>query len=351
MERILENVYYNLKEPGSYGGVNQLAKNTGLNVDKTRDWLTTQDTYTLHKPVRYKFKRRRTYSKHVNDLVQMDLVDLQSLARDNDSHRFILTAIDVFSRKAYAEPLKAKSAQYMVPAITRILDQIFPRVNLVQTDRGLEFLNKDVQQLFRDRNIKHYWSFNDEIKASVVERWNRTLKSKMHKYFTHNNTHRWIDVLQSLVENYNNTCHRTIKMAPNQVSDENASLVRDRLYPSIDYKPKWKYQIGQKCRISKFKHVFHKGYRQGWSNEIFVIRQRFATDPVTYGLEDLLKEELAGKFYEEEIQPVTKEEDGVYKVEKILKSRRNKQGEIEYLVRWQGYSSKFDSWVSSLQDA
>jgi len=158
-------------------------------------------------------------------------------------------------------------------------------------------------------------------------------------------------VLQSLVENYNNTYHRTIKMAPNQVSDENADLVRDRLYPAIDYKPKWKYQIGQKCRISKFKHVFHKGYRQGWSNEIFVIRQRFATDPVTYGLEDLLKEELAGRFYEEEIQPVTKEEDGVYKVEKILKSRRNKQGEIEYLVRWQGYSSKFDSWVSSLQDA
>ena len=351
MVRILENVYYNLKIPGCYGSVKQLAKNTGLNAEKTRDWLTTQDCYTLHIPIRNKFKRRRTYAKHVNDVMQMDLIDVQSLARDNNSYRFILTAIDVFSRKAYAEPLKGKSARYMVPAITRILDQLFPRVGFVQSDRGQEFLNCEVQKLFRERKIKHYWSFNDEIKASVVERWNRTLKSKMFKYFTHNNTHRWVDVLGALVENYNNTIHRIIKMAPNQVSDANAHIVRANLYPITDYKPKWKFQIGQKCRISKFKHVFHKGFRQGWTNEIFVIRQRFATDPVTYGLEDLLKEELTGRFYEEELQPITKNDDGLYKIEKILKTRRNKRGEIEYFVRWLGYSSKFDSWVSTLQDA
>ena len=82
-----------------------------------------------------------------------------------------------------------------------------------------------------------------------------------------------------------------------------------------------------------------------------MITQRFPTDPVTYGLEDLMKEKIDGKFYEHEIQPVTKDDSEVYKIEKILKTRRNKQGKIEYLVRWQGYSSKFDSWVSSLHDA
>lgn len=189
---------------------------------------------------------------------------------------------------------------------------------------------------------------NDEIKASVIERWIRTLKSKIYKYFTHKTTYRWIDVLQSLIDNYNNSYHRSIKMTPNQVCDENADIVREQLYPQSNHTPKWKYNVGQKCRISKGKHVFHKGYREGWSEEIFVIRRRFTSEPVTYELEDLMGEEITGRFYEDEIQPVTKEDDGVYKVERVLKTRRNKNGKIEYLVKWVGYDDKFNSWVDNV---
>lgn len=348
MDRILEKAYYNLEDPSCYGSVNRLSKNTGSTIGKTRDWLKSQDTYTLHRPVRRKFDRRRVYSKHINDFIQMDLADMQNVSRYNDGNRFIIVVIDVFSKKGYGLPLKGKSAKFVAPAVASILDNLFPSPNYCQTDRGTEWLNREVQSIFRERNIKHYWTMNDEIKAAVVERWIRTLKNKIYKYFTHKNTYRWIDVLQPLIDNYNNTYHRSIKMTPNQVCDDNADIVRARLYPSSDYRPKWKFEIGQKCRISKGKHVFHKGYREGWSEEIFVIRRKFSSNPVTYGLEDLMGEEITGRFYEDELQAVTKDDTGVYKVERVLKTRRNKKGEVEHLVKWIGYDEKFNSWVDNL---
>ena len=348
MDRVLKNVYYEPDRPGSFSGINPLSKYADVDRRKTVDWLQSQDTYTLHKPIRHKFKRRRTYSKGINDLIQMDLVDMQKMSRSNDGKRFILNAIDVFSRQGYAEPLMGKSAKYVAPAVAKILDSLFPPANYIQTDRGVEFLNEEVQRVFRDRNIKHYWSKNDEIKCGLVERFNRTLKAKMYKYFTHKNTERWVDVLPALLESYNKTFHRSIKMTPHEVCRENADIVRARLYPKTDYKPKWKYEVGQKCRISKAKRVFRKGFLPGWSDEIFVIKQRYSTDPVTYGLVDLMGEEIEGKFYEQEVQPITKDDDSTYIIDRVLKTRKI-NGKTEYLIRWRGYGEKFDSWVDNIQ--
>ena len=156
MERILDDAYYNLDRPSSsYGSVSQVAKQSNTSVAKARDWLKSQDAYTLHKPAIHKFKRRYVYSKSINDFIQIDLADVQSLSRHNDGNRFILVAIDVFSRRGYALPLKGKSVQFVVPALTSILDQMFPRPNFCQSDRGTEWLNQSVQQLFRDRKITH----------------------------------------------------------------------------------------------------------------------------------------------------------------------------------------------------
>jgi hypothetical protein len=348
MERVLESTYYGLEDPASYGSIDRLAKRTGTSKKKTREWLKGQDTYTLHRPVKRKFDRRRVYAKHVNDIVQLDLADMQSLAKYNDGYRFILLLIDVFGKKGYGRAIKSKSSKSVVPALNSVLDQLYPPANFCQSDRGVEWLNRDVQAVFRERNIKHYWTMNDEIKAAVVERWIRTLKSKIYKYFTHKNTYRWIDVLQTLIENYNNTYHRSIKMTPNQASETNTDVVRANLYPARETDPVWKYRVGEKCRISKGKHVFHKGYREGWSEEIFVIHRRFSSDPVTYGLKDLMGEEITGRFYEDEIQPVTKEDGEEYIIERVLKTRRNKSGKIEYLVKWRGYDNKFNSWVDEI---
>ena len=339
----MNEIYYDPANPASYGGVRRLAKIAKHGVKSTSKWLKTQDAYTLHKPIRKKFLRRRTFSKGIGDLFQADLVDLQSLARFNDSHRYILTCIDVFSRKAYAVPLTDKRGTTLVTALEKIFSDTVP--NFLQTDRGMEFLNHEVQHLLKKYNIKHYWSFNDDIKAGLVERFNRSLKTRMFRYFTAHHTNRWIDVLQDLVDSYNKSFHRTIGIAPNDVTPENSAQIAERIYPP-KVTPIWKFQIGDHVRITRYKHVFVKGYIQNWSTELFVVKIRYPTNPVTYGLCDLTGEEIKGKFYEQELQTVIKTDDE-YIVEKVLKTRK-RNGKIEHLVKWQGYADKFNSWATDI---
>jgi len=198
--------YYDATNPGSFGGIRPLIRYGP--PGNARDWLASQDAYTMHKPVRKKFTRRKTFAKGINDVFQADLADMQSLARYNDGYRYILTCIDVFSKRAFAIPLKDKRGSSLVEAFEKIFNRVTPVV--LQTDRGTEFLNVQVQDLFKSHDIHHYWSLNDDIKAACVERFNRTLKTRMYRYFTAENTNRWIDVLQSLVDSYNKSYPRTI---------------------------------------------------------------------------------------------------------------------------------------------
>jgi hypothetical protein len=340
----MEAEYYDPAAAGSYGGVRTLATKYGRR--KVQQWLSSQDAYTLHKPIRRIFPRRKTYSKGIHDLYQIDLVDMQHLARYNDGYRYILTCIDVFTKKAFALPLKDKRGSTVVEALCKIFDNTSLPVQLVQSDYGTEFYNHEVQKFFKDRNIKHYSSLNYDIKAAVVERFNRTLKTKMFRYFTHRNTYRWIDVLDKLLESYNNTYHSAIRMTPNQVNFDNDDIVRDRLYP-VKPKPKWKFNVGDNVRISRARQVFRKGYLPQWSEEIFTIVTKKPTNPVTYGLKDYDGESIKGSFYEQELQKVEKADD-VYVVEKVLNTRRTGDGKREYFVKWRGYPDKFNSWTSDV---
>jgi transposase InsO family protein len=334
--------YYNVDNPVSYGGVRPLARQFGTKI--ASDWLKTQDTYTLHKPARKRFPRRQTFSKGINDLYQADLVDMQSLARYNDSYRYILTCIDVFSKKAIALPLKDKRG----PTLADAFEELFSKsvCTMLQTDRGLEFLNSHVLAVLKKYNVHHYWSLNDSIKAAVIERFNRTLKARMHRYFSAKHTNRWVDVLQGLIKSYNNSYHRTIGMMPNEVTSENEQQIAERMYPPKQV-PIWKFQLGDTVRITVYKNIFSKGYKQTWTDELFTICQRHVSTPATYGLKDLGGEEIKGRFYEQELQKVIKSDTDEYIVEKVLKSRK-RNGQIEHFVKWRGYGDKFNSWTTSL---
>jgi transposase InsO family protein len=339
----MEARYYDVSRAGSYGGVRPLARYSNSSIKPTKTWLSSQDAYTLHKPVRKIFPRRKTFAKGIGDLYQADLVDMQNLSRYNDGYRYILTCIDVFSKRAFAIPLKDKRGASVTKAFETIFAETTP--TMLQTDRGTEFLNVEVQKLFRDRKINHYWSLNDDIKSAVVERFNRTLKTRMFRYFTHRNSNKWVDVLSDLIKAYNSSYHRTIGMAPDDVTSTNENEIAKRMYPD---KPKlvWKYNVGDRVRISKYKNIFEKGYLKNWSDEMYVIFDRYPTFPVTYGLRDLGDEEIKGKFYEQEIQLVSKTDD-VYIVEKVLKTRK-RNGIVESLIQWRGYPSKFNSWSSDV---
>ena len=109
-------------------------------------------------------------------ILQADLADLSALARQNDGNRYLLTCIDVFSKRAWAIPLKTKSGDCVKLAFEKIFEDEIP--NMIQTDKGTEFLKSTVQAMFKNYGIKHYTSENEEIKAAVVERLNRTLKTR-----------------------------------------------------------------------------------------------------------------------------------------------------------------------------
>jgi len=197
-------------------------------VSEVRKFFAGRDAYTMHKPRKIRFLRRRTFSKGIEDLYQIDLADVSNLSSFNDGMRYLLTCIDVFSKRAWAIPIKTKSARSVAEAFEKILNE--GPCNMVQSDKGTKFLNSTFQSMLRRHGIHFYTGDNKDLKASVVERFNRTLKTKMYRYFTHANTQRYVDVLDDLVHSYSNTYHQSIGMAPVEVGPHNENDDRARLY-------------------------------------------------------------------------------------------------------------------------
>ena len=154
-------------------------------------------------------------------------------------------------------------------------------------DKGKEFYNKNVKD-----SIELYSTTNEE-KSSMVERWVRTMKEKMWKYFSANSTNVYINALQDLVREYNNTRYSSIKMTPTKASKKENKLRVWRNHLEIkDIKPK--FSVGDRVRISKKKKTFEKGYTTRWTEEIFAIVEVKRTSPVTYNIADLNGKEKNG---------------------------------------------------------
>ena len=351
----LKRLFYDVKNPASFTGIDALyrevnrGKKTGCTITRKQisEWLKSQDAYTLHKPIPRKIKRNRVVVSGIDALWQADLADLSSLSESNKGYKWLLVVIDVFSKYIWCEALKNKSAAEVVRAFNEILSKgRIPKK--VQTDQGTEFLNAKLKKLFRKHNIVSYYTFQD-VKASVVERAIRTLKTRLWKYFTWKGNYRYIDVLPSLVNSYNHSKHRSIGRAPAEVSKDNEWFVWRKLYadiktPSETKPPRFEYEIGQKVRLSKVKKIFDKGFERNWSREIFVVCERLPRTPPVYRLKDLAGDIIEGVFYGAELQAVMKEDSDEYRVEKIVKKRKV-NGKTEYLVKWEGYPPSFNSWV------
>ena len=302
-----------------------------------------QDTYTLHKPIQRNFKRNRVIVGGIDQQWQIDLADMQSLRKFNDGYRYLLVCIDVFSKYAWMIPLKNKSGPSLVEAFKVILSS-GRKPEKIMTDQGTEFLNRHFRALMKEEDIELYNTYN-ETKASIVERLIRTLKTKMWRYFTAKKTLRYVDMLQDLLYSYNHSVHRSIKTEPVSVTLENEKKVWHTLYSdhTEEKTPKYKFKIGDQVRISKIKRKFEKGYLPNFSQEIFSISKQIPRDPPVYKIKVYDGEELRGTFYGKELQKVIKQ-DNVYEIEKILK-KRGRGKNVQYLVKWAGYPSTYNSWV------
>ena len=154
------------------------------------DYLRGQQAYTLHKPAWRKYKRNKTYVAGIDAQWQADLADMQGLASQNDGMRYIQTVIDVFSKYACSEPVRSKDAGSVADALKQVLHQARPRKpKRLQTDKGKQFFNSTFAALMRRHGISHFASESDQ-KAAVVERFIRTIKTRIYTFLSDRGTGR-----------------------------------------------------------------------------------------------------------------------------------------------------------------
>lgn len=294
----------------------------------------------IHKGARKNFIRRSYQMRGIDDTFQADLIEMIPHYKSNHNYKYILTVIDVFSKFAWTVPLKNKTGKEVTDAMKSIFlkDKRIPK-NL-HTDQGKEFFNKFFQQLMNEYGINHYFTYS-KMKASIVERFNRTLLTKLWKIFSLQGSFKWLKTLKSVTNTYNDTVHRTIKMKPSEVNITNSNrILRDSYRKNntlnTQYRPKFK--MNDYVRISKFKSIFEKGYTPSWSTEIFQIYEVQLNNPITYLLKDLTGIKISGSFYEQELMAT--KYPTIYLIEKILRKKGNK-----YYVKWLGFDSSENSWI------
>ena len=167
----------------------------------------------LHKPIIKKFDKRKVYSQFKDNIWGVDLADMQSLSRKNKGIKYLLCDIDLYSRYAFVIPLKDKEGISIVNAFNKIIKQSNRKPNKIWVDQGGELYNNVFEKWLSDNDINMYSTYN-EGKSVVAERFIRTLKNKLYKHMTATGTNVYYDVLDYVVNKYNNTKHSTIKMKP-----------------------------------------------------------------------------------------------------------------------------------------
>ena len=278
----------------------------------------------------------------IDEQWEADIVEMQEFKRANRGHRYILTIIDSFSKYAFAVALKDKTGSTIEKALRGIFMERHPQN--FRTDKGKEFLNRSVKTLMEKLQINFFTSNDSNIKCAIIERFNRTLKGRMFKYFTANGTRKYIDVLSDLLTSYNNSYHRSIGMTPSQVTYFNSSKVYQNLYRGKKTVSRnARIGIGSAVRVKYDKKPFDKAFYPNWEDQVQkVIAVKGGMRKPTYELEQDDGAKSKRRFYAEEIQEVA---PSSYRIEKILR-RRTRNGIKQFFVKWLGYSDVYNSWVN-----
>ena len=320
IERAIEKIYFDPSHPQGFGDPYLLYKAVkkevpGVRVKDVRRWLAKQPVYTLHREVVLKFPKRKVIVRGPFIQYQADLLDTQGIAAENDRCRYILTVIDCFSRKAAAIPILQKKAPIVAEALQTAFKYMGGAPLKLQTDEGTEFKNKYVHEMLQKLGCVRF-STHQDVKASIVERFNRYLRTRMQKALTYFQSLRFVDFLPKLMEAYNNRVHSAIGVSPNEVTHKNAHEIFEYQYRSyLSQKAKRKkFKFGDTVRITTFRPRFYKkNMQKNFTTHLFTITDVLDTNPNTYRLVDKGdSESIEGSFYENELQKV------LHKDEKLI---------------------------------
>ena len=191
----------------------------------------------LHKQRKINFTRRKVISNHIDHIWGIDLITMIKYSKQNKNYKYILTVINFFSKYLQCYTLKSKKSEEIINSFKDIFKKSKRIPKFIQSDEGTEFTNNQTQTFFKNNSIKCYHTFNRDIKCSICERYNRIILNKTYKNSTLNNNTIWINDLDKLTNEYNNSYHRSINMKPINASlKSNENIIRNNLYNFNSYK-------------------------------------------------------------------------------------------------------------------
>ena len=372
----LQGIYEDLQHVASYSGVDKLynyVKKNGNRHDITRkdvdDFLKIQPGYTYHGTVPRSFVRRPIKVSRPGSILGTDICDMtSSIASHNKGYRYILVLIDCFSRKVNLTPLKNKTCANFAIALEKYLENSPHQYSHVFSDEGGEFLGSKAKKVYEKFHITRYSVHSRKFKCSIAERFIRTLKQYLYRYFTQNNTFNYINVLHKFEIKYNSTPHMGLGLQTpdrihnltdlNEIKEQEIIQLRQKFknYGSISRNELKKsssssqvFEVGTHVRLllTDAERVFGKSYEKIFTDEIFMIRKVDRELPVSYWVSDLKNRPIKGVVYHRKMKQV--ELPDTYYVEKIVKTTVDPvTGKNKYLVRWTGFSEDFDSYVDEI---
>lgn len=340
---ILADLYYN-PATGFQGITNLLREarkvKSSITRKQVKDFLEAQETYQITKRPPKKKREKLPITAGLGTF-QADLAFLPDYKKSNNGYSVLLTIVSVNTRKAYALPLKSKSGKQLKEAFTKLYPELYDEtkegdkipLSILHTDDGTEFKNREMKAFYKDNFIQHRISKTEQHNhLGIIERFNRTLKALMFKYFKAKNTTKWVSVLPQFIRNYNNTYHSILKTSPNEVEAE--EFFRDQFLKTLDIlneeKTEPELKVGDRVRILLPRQQFQKE-GQTYSTEIYTISK--------VNRASVLLEDYQGRISKNKVQRITtrssktpKRNDAVNKAKKkSLATRRLQREEIDTL--------------------
>ena len=311
--KLLNALYNDLNKPHSLSSPYKLwqqAKRFGVTLDETTHFLRTKDSYTRHvlKPI--KFPRRKVLIHRPKYTACIDLMDMSALSRHNNGYKFIFVFMDGMSRFLICHLQKTKSARETTESLKKCLETPeFDSISKVWSDRGSEFYNTTFINFLKKHGIQLYSTQNFDIKVSLIERVIRTIRSKINRYLTENDTLKYYDVLGDIVKSYNRTYHRTIMDSPERVHNYNkhqTARLFEQLHSFKTCTPRQRARIipGDVVRIASYSRLdrFYKKSKPVATKELFRVKRVDCTIfPPLYIIEDLKGNIIEGRFYSQEL--------------------------------------------------
>jgi hypothetical protein len=268
------------------------------------------------------------------NILTTDLVEMKPVI---DGFKFILVVLELYSRKAWAFPLKNKKTSTVVDKFKELFKELPQTPKFLWSDLGKEFTGKPMKDFLANHGVKQYSTFS-ESKSSVVERFNRTLKLWMD-----NDDMNWLNALPILINEYNNKHHSGINAIPNEVFDREAIPQGKTLIATKDFKDKPKFKVGDTVRLSRVKSPFEKQINN-WTTRVYTVSKVLHTNPITYKVTDIVDGEVSGSFYKQELQ---KTDMNFFLIDEV-KKRRTRNGKKEMLVSWVGYEDLKPEWIPEI---